>query len=138
MGIYIYMMLSKDVKTNLLSHSEIKVRLLGLYLKRYLAIMSNVGYNERIRLYDLFCGEGQYENGGEGSPLVILRTIKTLKESGVVRGPLPPMQCQFNDIELSKVQKAMGAAEKKGLIDEAVCKVEFTSLDYKYEVKKAH
>jgi hypothetical protein len=33
-----------DVKRNLLEHSEVKVRLLGEYLKRYLNIISNEGY----------------------------------------------------------------------------------------------
>lgn len=62
-----------DAKKNLLKHSEAKVRLLGEYLKRYLNIISNDGYTEQIEIHDLFCGEGLYENGGEGSPLVIMR-----------------------------------------------------------------
>jgi hypothetical protein len=37
-----------DVKRNLLEHSEVKVRLLGEYLKRYLNIISNDGYTEKI------------------------------------------------------------------------------------------
>lgn len=78
-------MSKKDVKKNLLDHSEIKVRLLSVYLKRYLNIISNDGYTERIKIYDLFCGEGTYENNGEGSPLVILRAIKDLHFTGIAR-----------------------------------------------------
>lgn len=129
-------MRQKDVKTNLLDHSEVKVRLLGQYLKRYLPILSNVGYNQRIRLYDLFCGEGEYENGGEGSPLVILRAIKELKESGVVNGPIPPMECQFNDIDTKKVYKTRAAAEAKGLIADSIARTQFTSNDYQDEIQK--
>jgi hypothetical protein len=47
-------MTKKDVKTNLLNHSEAKVRLLGEYLKRYLNIICNDGYTKRIKIYDLF------------------------------------------------------------------------------------
>ncbi len=57
-------MAKKDVKTNLLNHSEAKVRILGEYLKRYLNIISNDGYTQLIKIFDLFCGEGIYENGG--------------------------------------------------------------------------
>src|SRR5450631_900733 len=103
----------KDVKTNLLDHSEIKVRLLGLYLKRYLATISNTPYNEKIRVYDLFCGEGVYQNGGEGSPLVILREIKALKESGVIKGGMPPIDCQFNDLDPKKIEKVKTAVREK-------------------------
>uniref|UniRef100_UPI0040497AB8 hypothetical protein n=1 Tax=Flavobacterium sp. TaxID=239 RepID=UPI0040497AB8 len=69
-------MQKKNVKTNLLDHSDAKVQLLGKYLKRYLNIISNDGYTEKINVFDLFCGQGEYENGGEGSPLVSLREIK--------------------------------------------------------------
>jgi len=125
----------KDVKTNLLDHSEIKVRLLGLYLQRYLAIISNLDYNNKIRIYDLFCGEGMYENGGEGSPLVILRTIKELKQSGVIKGQLPPIECQFNDKDVSKISKAEESAKNKELYDETIGKITFTAKDYEDEVK---
>jgi three-Cys-motif partner protein len=124
-----------DVKKHLLDHSEIKVQLLGRYLKRFLPIIANLDYNERIRIYDLFCGEGVYENGGEGSPLVILQAIKKLKESGVVRRPLPPIDRQFNDKVEYKVLKTKKAAEEKGLIDESSGKTVFTVNDYQEEVK---
>lgn len=125
-----------DVKKHLLDHSEIKVRLLGLYLKRFLPIIANLDYIDRIRVYDLFCGEGVYENGGEGSPLVILRAIKELKESGVVRKALPPIDRQFNDIVKTKVSKTEQAVNEKGLIDESTGQTEFTSKDYQDEVKR--
>ena len=53
-------MKKKDVKRNLLNHSEIKIRLLREYLKRYLNIIANDGYTERIKIYDLFCGEPEW------------------------------------------------------------------------------
>src|SRR5688572_4615190 len=124
-----------DVKKHLLDHSGIKVRLLGLYLSRYLAIISNAGYDERIRIYDLFCGEGLYENGGEGSPIVILRTLKELKESDVVKKALPLIDCLFNDIKKDKVEKAEKAAYEKGLINPENGKIKFANKDYQEEIK---
>ena len=95
-------MAKKDVKTNLFNHSEAKVRLLGEYLKRYLNIISNDGYTKKIHIYDLFCGEGLYENGGEGSPLVIMREIKDLYFKNVSSYPnLPKINCFFNDLDTS-------------------------------------
>lgn len=62
----------------MLDHSKAKVLLLQKYLEKYLNIIANDGYTEKINVFDLFCGEGVYENEGEGSPLAILRTLKDL------------------------------------------------------------
>ena len=63
-------------KTNLLPHSEAKVDLYQTYLSIYLNILSRTSSVQKILLFDLLCGEGKYENDGEGSPLAALRTIK--------------------------------------------------------------
>lgn len=68
--------LKKDAKSNLLNHSEAKVRLLGEYLKRYLNIICNDGFTKKIKIYDLFCGLGCCQNHGEGSPLVSTKSNK--------------------------------------------------------------
>jgi hypothetical protein len=81
-------MAKPDVKKNLLEHSAVKVRLLGEYLRCYLNVISNDGYTEKIKIYDLFCGEGIYKNQGEGSPLVILRAVKDLHFINVARDPV--------------------------------------------------
>ncbi|MEP5941603.1 hypothetical protein, partial [Maribacter dokdonensis] len=63
-------------KTNLLDHSEAKVKLFGDYIQKYLNIISNDKYTTDIHLYDLFCGPGIYDDGGEGSPIIALKKIK--------------------------------------------------------------
>ncbi len=65
-------------QTMLLNHSKAKIKLLSKYLEKYLNIISNDGFTKRISVFDLFCGEGIYENDGEGSPIVILRVLKEL------------------------------------------------------------
>lgn len=103
-----------DVKKNLLDHSSVKVRLLSEYLKRYLNIISNDGYTERIKIYDLFCGEGLYEHNGEGSPLVILRAVKDIHFINVAKvNKMPKIDCQFNDINIDKVQKVERVIKEK-------------------------
>jgi three-Cys-motif partner protein len=67
---------SSSTKDILLEHSRAKVELLKTYLSTYLNIISRVDYYEGIFIYDLFCGEGKYDDDNEGSPLAILRTIK--------------------------------------------------------------
>jgi three-Cys-motif partner protein len=128
-------MTQKDVKTNLLDHSEVKVRLLGEYLKRYLSIISNNAYNKSINLYDLFCGEGIYENGGEGSPFVILRSIYELHDSGLVKN-IPPIDCQFNDLNKEKIKKLSKNIEEKFQLNPEYGTIKLTTNDYRNEVKK--
>lgn len=128
-------MQKKDVKRNLLDHSEVKVRLLGEYLKRYLNIIANDKYTQRIKIYDLFCGEGEYENGGEGSPLVMLRAVKDIHFSNASkRNVIPFIDCHFNDINAQKVEKVKNVIQKKSLYYPKFGSIEFTTNDYKKEV----
>jgi|688.fasta_scaffold219925_2 three-Cys-motif partner protein len=126
-----------DVKKNLLDHSNVKVRLLGEYLKRYLNIISNDGYTERIKIYDLFCGEGLYENNGEGSPLVILRAVKDIHFINVTKvNKMPKIDCQFNDLDIDKVQKVEKVVKEKSLYYPNFGEIKYTTNDYLREVKE--
>jgi|GEM_PF-6386285 len=69
----------KESQIKMLPHSAAKVKLLELYLERYLSVLTNTAYIPQIYLYDLFCGEGIYE-GGNGSPIIFLNTIKKVIE----------------------------------------------------------
>jgi three-Cys-motif partner protein len=128
--------MKKDVKMNLLDHSVAKVQLLREYLQRYLGIISNLGYNEKINIYDLFCGEGLYENGGKGSPLVIMDTIADLVASGVVRKEMPPINCHFNDIKKEKVEKLDTIIRNEARYGKHYGDLMFTVKDYQDEVKE--
>lgn len=125
-------MKQKNVKKNLLSHSEAKVKLLGEYLKRYLNIIVNDGFTKQIDVYDLFCGEGIYENGGEGSPIVIMRTIKDIYYKNVARSSnIPKINCYFNDIEESKVDNVKKGIADKKLYYSDYGEIRYSSKDYK-------
>lgn len=66
-----------STKNVLLAHSRAKVDLLKRYLAVYLNILSRWRSLDEIFIFDLMCGEGVYRNGFEGSPIAILKTIKT-------------------------------------------------------------
>lgn len=131
-------MAKKDIKANLLNHSEAKVRLLGEYLKRYLNIISNDGYTEKINIYDLFCGQGIYENDGEGSPIVALRQIKETYYSVIDKKPnkKPKINCLFNDIDKDKISILGNAIKTMALHYENFGSLELTSNDYKDEIQR--
>jgi len=127
----------RDSQVNLLEHSKAKVTLLGKYLQRYLNIIANDGYTQRIKIYDLYCGDGIYDNKEEGSPLVILRAIKELHSENVSRlKQIIPIDCQFNDIENEKVLKVKEAVEKELLHSPEFGEIIFTVEDYQVEVKR--
>jgi three-Cys-motif partner protein len=91
-----------DKHTLMLDHSKAKVNLFGNYLARYLRIISQDRYTNRIHLYDLFAGEGIYERGGEGSPVVALKKIASCLEQ---QPSMPKISLTFNDIDKEVVGK---------------------------------
>ena len=130
-------MAKKDTKTNLLSHSEAKVRLLGEYIKRYLSIICNDIYTKRIKVFDLFCGEGIYENGGEGSPLVIMRHIKDVHYINASRSAdYTKIDIHFNDIKSDKIKKLKQSINERKLYYPDFGDIEFSSEDYLVQCDK--
>lgn len=125
-------------KTNLLDHSEAKVRLLGEYVKRYLNIISNDGYTDIIHMYDLFCGQGLYENGGHGSPLVTLKHVKQTYYTVINKNSMnrPKINCYFNDIDQTKTEILNKSITENSLHSPAFGELKLSNHDYKQEVVK--
>lgn len=125
--------MSKNVKniSVLLEHSEAKVQLLGSYLDRYLGIISNDKHTEKIFLYDLFCGEGLYENGGKGSPIIILEKVKNLYFINKAKNSsLPPIDMYFNDVDSEKIINLKNSIKKSNLYYDEFGSISFESKDY--------
>src|ERR1035437_7068532 len=96
----------KISQQKIMQHSEIKIQLLKLYLESYLSILSKSRYVGDIQVYDLFCGEGIYEEKGKGSPIVILETIKNIYFANKAKGTqTDKFNCFFNDLENWKIEK---------------------------------
>ena len=92
-------------KTNLLEHSEAKVKLYGKYLAVYLSIMHHVQYVKQVFVFDLFCGEGIYENDAKGSPIIALDTIRNHYFANQKR--CPNMTLWFNDNGISEIERGI-------------------------------
>ena len=116
----------------MLDHSKAKVLLLQKYLEKYLNIIANDGYTKKINVFDLFCGEGIYENNGEGSPIAILRTLKDLHFINKAKNKeIIKIDLYFNDKDEFKIQKLTSVIEEKKLHYPDFGKITFRSKDYK-------
>ncbi len=123
-------MQKKDVKKNLLNHSEAKVKLLGEYIKKYLSVICNDGYTQIIRIFDLFCGEGLYDNMGEGSPIVLLNAINEVaKESQKNSRAIPKIVCYFNDKSKVKIEK-LKSVITNSQYNISNCEISYKTFDY--------
>lgn len=103
-------MTNEQAKTDLLPHSEAKVKLYGRYLAIYLNILSRVPAIRRVFLFDLLCGEGKYANEGEGSPLVALEVIKNHYFAN--GKTCPDIEVWFNDNGDSKIEPGIAKIER--------------------------
>lgn len=115
----------------LLDHSKAKVLLLHKYIEKYLNVITNDRYTKKISIFDLFCGEGIYENSGEGSPIVILKALKELhsKNSEANKDTIK-VDLVFNDKDKSKIEKLESIIQDRKLHFESFGKLLFRSKDY--------
>ena len=133
-----FTMTKKDAKTNLLEHSDAKVKLLGKYLSIYLNVLSRSTI-DKIYLFDLFCGEGRYSDNGNGSPIVILETIKN--HYFFNKKTCPNIEILFNDVGQSEIEpKKLKIERVKDFADKIFrpenVKEHYTKIDYNELVKK--
>jgi three-Cys-motif partner protein len=122
----------KESQKTMMQHSEVKIRLLKLYLERYFNILSNSEYVGDINVYDLFCGEGVYENNGKGSPIIILETIKNTYYTNKAKGTSnDKFNCFFNDIENWKIEKLKDEIKTRNLHYPEIGNLNFSNNDYR-------
>lgn len=121
----------KVSQEELMAHSEIKVRLLKKYMEAYLNILSSSQHIRDIYLFDLFCGPGIYQNGGEGSPIIFLREIKLAFENIILRKTLSTkFHCVFNDIDSGRMSVLRENIQNENLENPAWGDIEFSDRDY--------
>lgn len=93
-----------DVKNTMQIHSKAKVDFYKTYLERYVAILCQSQYIRHIRIYDVFCGMGIYEDGGKGSPVVAYDTIKGIYETHHIANNTD-ITLTINDISTERIAK---------------------------------
>jgi three-Cys-motif partner protein len=123
-----------DPKIHLLEHSEAKLKLYDIYLAKYLNILARTPYVEKIFIFDLLCGEGIYEKGEKGSPIMALETIKDHYFSN--NRSCPNISIWFNDIGQSEIEHGVTKIERVKRFGEKIFRpqnvnVEFRQEDYK-------
>jgi three-Cys-motif partner protein len=119
-------------QTIMMDHSRAKVELLRKYLEKYLNIIANDGFTQRIDIFDLFCGEGIYENGGNGSPIEILKVLRDLHIHNKAKiGKIPKVDIYFNDKSTEKIEKLKKAILDNDLHNAKYGNLHFRNKDYK-------
>lgn len=93
-----------DVKNTMQIHSKAKVDFYKTYLERYVAILCQSQYIHRIRIYDVFCGMGIYEDGGKGSPVVAYDTIRGIYEAHNIKNKTE-IELVVNDKSEARIEK---------------------------------
>ena len=91
-----------ESQKDMLEHSAKKVELLHHYLDAYINIIGYDPYTKFLHCFDLFCGEGVYPNGGEGSPLVFAKKLLAASR----RYLETQFSFHYNDIDKAKVESA--------------------------------
>ena len=123
-------MTKKRSQTLMLDHSKAKVLLLKKYIEKYLSIIANDGFTRKIEVFDLFCGEGFYDNGGIGSPIVLLNVLNDLHKRNEGKN-LPKINLVFNDKDRAKIHKLKNGIKRENLHVSDYGELHFREKDYK-------
>jgi three-Cys-motif partner protein len=127
-----------ESQTNLFDHSEAKVNLFGRYFSIYLNVLARSSI-QNIYLFDLFCGEGVYKDGGKGSSIIALECVKNHYFSN--NNTCPNLFITFNDSEKSEIEIGKLKIERvKELASKIFCpenvKVGYSKIDYNLLISK--
>lgn len=116
----------KNSQNTMLAHSRAKVEFYEKYLERYLPILSLSKYISVINVYDIFCGRGVYENGGEGSPVRALKTIVKVRQQTPSNTKII---LRLNDYDENNIESVKQYIAQEVPNYEKYCDVEFTHID---------
>jgi len=101
----ILIMKEKDVKTNILPHTQAKLDLYKGYLEHYLRVLCHSEFCKKINLFDIYCGVGIYDDGKMGSPLLAINCIKKVRtEMGDNGKSTTPISLLVNDNDAQKLR----------------------------------
>ena len=89
-------------------HTKAKHQILRNYLGRWLAILGQ--WHPQLFICDGFAGRGEYQDGSEGSPVIILRTANALMTGGKV-GQVICAFIEKNEENFSNLSKVLQKAK---------------------------
>lgn len=116
----------KISQSKMLAHSRAKVEFYEKYLERYLPILSLSKYVSTINIYDVFCGRGVYENGGEGSPV---RALKTIVKTRQQTPSNTKIILHLNDYDEKNIESVKQYIAQEVPCYEQFCDVNFAHID---------
>jgi len=104
-------MKEKDVKTNILPHTQAKLDLYKGYLEHYLRVLCHSEFCKKINLFDIYCGVGIYDDGKMGSPLLAIDRIKKIRTEMSDNGKsTTPISLLVNDNDAQKLENVKNKA----------------------------
>lgn len=112
----------------MLPHSEAKLSLYQQYLEKYLNILCLSDNISHIHIYDVFCGEGFYQNEKEGSPILAYKCIKNVQCVHLASGKqLKPISLLCNDYDANSISKVESCLKNEDA-DSINCKISYYNL----------
>lgn len=117
----------KKSQQELWKHSKAKVELLRLYLEQYINILNQTPFIKKVYIYDLFCGEGIYPNGGKGSPIIIVESLKQIRTS---QNPAT-FEVLFNDSDSTKILKLKANIDSLKPLPSTIAQLKFKTENYR-------
>lgn len=120
-----------DSKTIMLEHSKAKVELFERYWSVFLNILNRVDFITKLYLFDLFAGEGMYENEGKGSPIVAMEAIRNVYNGN--KKKCKDTDVTFNDNGESKIEPGVLKINRIKRFVSKIFKPKNVTINYKKE-----
>lgn len=115
----------KETADSVQAHTEAKLQFYTKYLERYLQILLIAQGIDKINIYDLYCGAGQYSDGNTGSAL---RAVDAVWKAQVKNTQSKAINLHLNDLNQEKVTNLRGLlADKQS--DEKKFAISFSTLE---------
>lgn len=112
----------KNVKNVVLPHSQAKLDLYRMYLEKYINILGAARIFKKINIFDVFCGEGTYEDGNVGSPILAYEAIRQNRNwCSSHNKPITPISLIINDGAPQKVNQV--EAHLNALNHDSICEI---------------
>ena len=111
-------------------HSRAKVQLWDTYLRIYLNILSRVRFINKLKFYDLFCGEGRYSKNEPGSPIV---TLEAIKDHFIANNKIKDIDILFNDNGKSQIEPTRKRIERVKEFSEEISCPKNVEIEYSDE-----
>ncbi|WP_338353084.1 three-Cys-motif partner protein TcmP [Thalassolituus oleivorans] len=93
---------TKETANTVRPHTEVKLQFYIGYLERYLTVLNRSTVISGIRIYDLYCGAGVYDDGRFGSAL---RAVNSIIRAGESVPEKTPTKILLNDLDEARRQK---------------------------------